>query len=54
MPLGKIREGYLADLLVVSGDPLADVSIMENKDNLAAIMKGGVFYKDHMTRGPMQ
>ena len=51
MPLGEIRPGYLADILVVSGDPTADVTILENKENLAAIMKGGGFYKDHLSSG---
>ena len=37
--------GYLADLLLVDGDPLADVSILQNRDRLLAIMKDGVFYK---------
>ena len=27
--LGQVREGYLADLLLVDGDPLADVSILQ-------------------------
>ncbi|KAB2861284.1 MAG: amidohydrolase family protein, partial [Bauldia sp.] len=36
---GQIKEGYLADILLVRGDPLADVSILQNRDNLALIMK---------------
>lgn len=43
--LGLIREGYLADLLLVDGDPLADVRILQNKDRLLAIMKDGKFHK---------
>ncbi|MBZ0227994.1 MAG: amidohydrolase family protein, partial [Bauldia sp.] len=42
---GQIKEGYLADILLVRGDPLADVSILQNRDNLALIMKDGVVYK---------
>jgi len=49
MPLGQIRPNYLADLLVVSGDPTTDVTILENKNNLAAIVKGGIFYKDQLS-----
>ncbi|MBW3097546.1 metal-dependent hydrolase family protein [Pseudohoeflea coraliihabitans] len=43
--LGMIKEGYLADLLLVDGDPLADVRILQNKDRLLAIMKDGQFHK---------
>jgi len=43
--LGEVREGYLADLLLVDGDPLADVSILTNADRLALIMKDGQTHK---------
>jgi imidazolonepropionase-like amidohydrolase len=43
--LGEVREGYLADLLLVDGDPLADVSILVNADRLALIMKDGQIHK---------
>jgi len=43
--LGQVREGYLADLLLVDGDPLADVSMLQNADRLLAILKGGAAHK---------
>lgn len=43
--LGMIKEGYLADLLLVDGDPLSDVRILQNQDRLLAIMKDGKFHK---------
>ena len=43
--LGMIKEGYLADLLLVDGDPLTDVRILQNQDRLLAIMKDGKFHK---------
>lgn len=43
--IGRIAPGYLADLLVVRGDPTADVTVLEDKDNLLAIMKDGAFHK---------
>ncbi len=43
--LGLIREGYLADLLLVDGDPIADVRILQDKKRLVAIMKDGKFHK---------
>jgi imidazolonepropionase-like amidohydrolase len=43
--LGQIKVGYLADLLLVDGDPTRDVSILQHKTRLLAIMKGGNFHK---------
>jgi imidazolonepropionase-like amidohydrolase len=43
--LGEVKEGYLADLLLVDGDPLTDVSILLNPENLAVIMKDGQIHK---------
>jgi len=42
---GQVREGFLADLLLVDGDPVADVSILQHKERLVAILKGGEPYK---------
>jgi len=43
--LGQVKEGYLADLLLVDGDPLQDVSLLQDQDRLLAIMKDGEFHK---------
>ena len=43
--LGQVRPGYLADLLLVDGDPLEDVAILQQRDRFTAIMKDGVFWK---------
>jgi imidazolonepropionase-like amidohydrolase len=43
---GLIKEGYLADLLLVRGDPTQDVSLVQHQANLAMIMKGGELHKD--------
>ena len=48
--LGQIKEGYLADLLLVDGDPLADVRILQDKNRLLAIMKDGKFHKEPAAR----
>jgi imidazolonepropionase-like amidohydrolase len=42
--LGLVKEGYLADLLLVDGDPLKDVRVLQDKKRFAFIMKGGVRY----------
>lgn len=43
--LGEVREGCLADLLLVDGDPVADITILQDRDRLLAIMKDGAFHK---------
>ncbi len=43
--LGQIRERFLADLLLVSGDPLADPQVLLNQSNLLAVMKNGQFHR---------
>jgi imidazolonepropionase-like amidohydrolase len=43
--LGQIKVGYLADLLLVDGDPTRDVSILQDKSKLRAIMKAGQFHR---------
>lgn len=47
--LGQIREGYLADLLLVDSNPLDDVSILQDKERLVLIMKDGVVHKRSRT-----
>ena len=42
--LGLVKEGYLADLLLVDGDPLEDVRLLQDNQRFAFIMKGGVRY----------
>ena len=43
--LGLIKEGYLADLLIVDSDPVQDVSILQDSSRLLGIMKDGGFHK---------
>jgi len=45
--LGRVIPGALADLLLVNGDPIANINLLADPDNnLAIIMKDGVIYKD--------
>ena len=37
--------GEYADLIALKGNPLKDLLVFQNLDNLHLIMKGGVFYK---------
>ena len=40
--LGQIKEGFLADIIAVSGNPLTDISVTERVE---FVMQGGVVYK---------
>jgi imidazolonepropionase-like amidohydrolase len=45
--LGVVEEGALADLLLVDGDPVANIRLLENPSkNLVVIMKDGKVYKN--------
>jgi imidazolonepropionase-like amidohydrolase len=44
--IGTVEEGKLADLLVVDGNPLDDISVLQGKENLKIIMKGGRIVKN--------
>lgn len=45
--LGCIKAGALADLIVVNGDPLKDISILGGQgENIPLVMKGGRIMKD--------
>jgi imidazolonepropionase-like amidohydrolase len=43
--IGRVAPGFEADLIVVDGDPLADVTILGDAANIRAIMQGGRFHK---------
>jgi imidazolonepropionase-like amidohydrolase len=49
--LGVVREGALADLVLVDGDPLSNLSLIEDTSrNFLVIMKGGKVYKNAVPR----
>jgi imidazolonepropionase-like amidohydrolase len=48
--LGLIRPGYLADLILVDGNPLEDISMIQDRDRLVVIMKDGKFHKFEAAR----
>jgi imidazolonepropionase-like amidohydrolase len=43
--LGVVQEGALADLLLVDGDPLAHIDVLEDRRALRMIMKDGAIHK---------
>jgi imidazolonepropionase-like amidohydrolase len=44
--LGRIQEGFLADIIVVSGDPSQDIEILSKVDNIHAVMRDGQILVD--------
>jgi imidazolonepropionase-like amidohydrolase len=39
--LGRIQEGYLADLVVVDGDPTTDIRVLLDADRIGPVVKAG-------------
>ena len=49
--LGVVAEGALADLLLVDGDPLANIGLLSTPEtSLTVIMKDGVIYRNTLAR----
>ncbi len=46
--VGTLEPGKLADLLIVDGDPLTDIKVLQDKAKLALIMRGGNVHKNAM------
>lgn len=47
--LGVVKEGALADLLLVNGDPLGNIDVVGDAANFVVIMKDGRIFKNHDT-----
>ena len=44
--VGLLEEGAFADLLILEGNPLEDLDVLTDKENMRVIMKDGVLYKN--------
>ena len=49
--LGTVEAGKLADIVVVDGDPLADITILQNNERVQLVMKEGRIYHDQVSGG---
>lgn len=45
MEVGQIKAGMLADLLLIDGDPIADITILQDKACMPVVMKDGRFHR---------
>jgi imidazolonepropionase-like amidohydrolase len=43
LPVGQLTPGYYADLLILDGNPTADVTILQDRGARLAVVKGGEF-----------
>jgi imidazolonepropionase-like amidohydrolase len=44
--LGQLKEGFLADLILVDGDPLSNLAVLREPSRMLAVMKDGRFHKE--------
>jgi imidazolonepropionase-like amidohydrolase len=49
---GTVQPGKLADLLVVAGDVLADIAILEDRSRFLAVLQGGVLKAGRLAAAP--
>ena len=49
--IGTIEPGKLADLLVLDGDPLSDISLLRDQNKMMLVMKGGEAFIDLLPTG---
>ena len=48
--MGQVKPGFLADLILLDGDPLADITLFQQQDNFLMIMKDGRYHKPPQPR----
>ena len=40
--------GWLADLIVVDGDPLDDIAVLQDRERINLVMKDGQIYRNEL------
>jgi hypothetical protein len=49
--LSQIKEGYIADIIAVKGNPINDITLLQNVE---FVMKGGIIYKRYQKQSVQQ
>ena len=49
--VGTIAEGKLADIIIVDGNPLSDIKILQDKDKILYVIKNGDILVDRVNKG---
>ncbi len=52
--VGTLEAGKFADLIVVDGDPLSDITILQDHSKIVAVMKGGKFFHNALNGRPAE
>ena len=52
MDVGRVEVGYLADLLLVDGEPTEDVAVLADPQNLKVIMIDGHVHRSSLEGAP--
>jgi imidazolonepropionase-like amidohydrolase len=50
--LGTLEAGKHADLIVVDGDPLSDITVLQETARIVTVMKGGKIFHNTLPSGP--
>jgi len=50
--LGTLEEGKLADLLVVNGNPLEDITVLQDHDRLTSVIRDGIVFQNLVGKSP--
>ena len=51
--IGTLEAGKLADLLIVDGDVVADISILQDQKRFLAVVQGGIIKAGHLAGAPV-
>jgi imidazolonepropionase-like amidohydrolase len=50
--IGTVEKGKLADLVIVAGDPLSEVKMLQNPERIALVLKGGKIAANRLAKTP--
>ena len=50
--LGTLEEGKFADLIIVNGNPLEDITVLQDHDQLTAVVKDGIVHQNLVGKSP--